>query len=198
MIRADILADGAWQELGRAVSAYVGRRVSNAADRDDIVQEVLLRVHRGVGGLADQTRPGPWIYGIARNTVVDHWRRKARRAEAAVESAEAEAADIPDVADEDGLQQALAAFVAGRIAALPSPYRETLTLTELQEIKQADAAAMLGVSLPAIKSRVLRGRALLRAALEDCCSLEFSPTGRIVECVPPAEASTKERCEACS
>lgn len=185
MIRADILADGAWEELRRALGSYIGRRVADRADRDDLVQEVLLRIVRGAGGLRQQASPGPWVYAIANGAVIDHWRRAGRHRAAASDLGRA---DFDEIAgpqpNDDGLQQALAAFVASRVAHLPSPYRETLTLTELQGIRQADAAAMLDVSLAAVKSRVLRGRALLREAIEACCELELGPTGRVVECAP--------------
>jgi RNA polymerase sigma-70 factor, ECF subfamily len=54
------------------------------------------------------------------------------------------------------------------IAMLPSPYREALTLTELEGLTQKQAAGMLDVSLTGMKSRVQRGRARLRRLLDDC------------------------------
>lgn len=197
MIRADILADGAWEELRRALGSYIGRRVADRADRDDLVQEVLLRIHRGVGGLKARASPGPWIYAIANRAVIDHWRRKGRPGAMLAGGAEADLADIPLPTDDDRLQQALAAFVASRVARLPSPYRETLTLTELEGVRQSDAAAMLGVSLAAVKSRVLRGRALLREAIDACCALELGPTGRVVDCIPHPGGKKAEACDRC-
>ena len=90
----------------------------------------------------------------------------------------------PD-ADEDGAaERELAAYVAMFVAMLPSPYREALTLTELQGLTQKEAATMLGISLSGIKSRVQRGRLQLRAALEDCCRIALDARGRVLSCEP--------------
>jgi RNA polymerase sigma-70 factor, ECF subfamily len=185
VIPAANISEASWSELLRAVKSFVARRVKDPADRDDLVQEVLLRVHRGLGGLKGQTAPGPWIYSIARNAIVDHWRRKGRAPTVPVNDIEV-AGDELAVVDDDGesLQQAVAAYVAEAVHRLESPYRETLILTELQGIKYADAARQLDVSLPAIKSRVLRGRGMLREALIRCCEIELGPTGRVLDCAP--------------
>ncbi len=65
---------------------------------------------------------------------------------------------------------------------LPSPYREALTLTELEGLTQKEAAEMLGISLSGMKSRVQRGRQQLRQALEDCCHIALGRprAGRIL------------------
>jgi RNA polymerase sigma-70 factor, ECF subfamily len=67
---------------------------------------------------------------------------------------------------------------------LPSRYREALTLTELQGITQKEAAAMLGISVSGMKSRVQRGREQLREALEACCTIALDTRGRVVSCEP--------------
>lgn len=70
------------------------------------------------------------------------------------------------------------------VAMLPSPYREALTLTELEGMTQKDAAFMLGISLPAMKSRVQRGREKLRETLEACCHIALDARGAVVSCEP--------------
>jgi RNA polymerase sigma-70 factor (ECF subfamily) len=185
LIPATKITESSWGELLRAVNSYVGRRVRDPEDRDDLVQEVLLRVHRGLAGLKGQAAPGPWIYSIARNAIVDHWRKKGRGTAIPVEDAEAALGELAEPSDDgDHLQQAVGAYLANAVQQLESPYRETLTLTELQGVKYADAARALKVSLPAVKSRVLRGRELLRKALARCCEVELGPTGRVLDCAP--------------
>lgn len=186
MIRAETITETSWQELVRAVKSYIGRRVSNPEDRDDLVQDVLLRIHRGLDGLKGQASLGPWVYSIASNAVVDYWRRRGKRPAAVpLDRAEIALGALAAATDDgDLLQQTVAAYVADMVTRLESPYRETLTLTELQGMKYADAAKTLGISLTAIKSRVLRGRQMLRKALARCCEIELGPTGRVLECTP--------------
>ena len=185
MVSRDAIGATSWPEVMRAVRSYVGRRISNAEDRDDMVQEVLIRIHRGLPGLKTEGQPMSWIYRIAHNAVVDYWRKRARIVPVPIEAAEnGQGAWAAETNDGDLLQQTVAAYLAETIARLESPYLETLTLTELQGVKYADAARVLGVSLAAVKSRVLRGREMLRRALVSCCEIELGATGRVIDCTP--------------
>ena len=185
-------ARGAWKELDAKLRPFVTRRVRSSADVDDVVQEVLLRIQRGAATLRDDDRFGPWVYRIARSAIVDHQRAAARNPlsdrtppdEGAAEDADASAAE-----------EELAAYVAVFVAMLPSPYREALTLTDLEGMSQKDAAAMLGISVSGMKSRVQRGREHLREALEDCCTIALDVRGRVVSCEPRPDGRLPEcRC----
>ena len=97
--------------------------------------------------------------------------------------------------EEDGaVERELAAYVAPFVAALPSPYREALTLTELEGLSQKDAAARLGVSLSGMKSRVQRGRARLREALAACCEITVDVRGRVIGCELRADGNLPDGC----
>ena len=195
MFPAKKISESSWQELIRAVRSYVGRRVPNPEDRDDLVQEVLLRVHRGLTSLKDQTSPGPWIFGIAHNVVVDHWRKRGRARSVPIDEAEIDLGELVDETDDgEVLQQSVATYLADMVTRLESPYRETLMLTELQDMKYADAARRLGISLAAVKSRVLRGREMLRKSLIRCCEIGLGATSRVLDCTPRAKAN----CESCN
>ena len=71
--------------------------------------------------------------------------------------------------------------VAPFVAQLPSPYREAVTLVELEGLTQQAAADVAGISLSGMKSRVQRGRRMLRQQFEDCCALTFDVRGRVVD-----------------
>jgi RNA polymerase sigma-70 factor (ECF subfamily) len=195
LIPVEKITETSWQELMRAVRSYVGRRISDPEDRDDLVQDVLLRIHRGLASLKAQASPGPWIYGIAHNAIVDHWRKRGRAGVSVpIDDAETDLGELPAEADDgDLLQQTVAAYLANMVTRLDSPYRETLTLTELQSMKYADVARTLGISLAAVKSRVLRGREMLRKALIRCCEIELGATGRVLDCTPRGQGV----CESC-
>jgi RNA polymerase sigma-70 factor (ECF subfamily) len=67
---------------------------------------------------------------------------------------------------------------------LPEPYREAIVLTELEGLTQQQLAERAGLSLSGAKSRVQRGRAMLKAELEACCRFEFDQRGRVMDCEP--------------
>ncbi len=176
----DARAEESWQELDRKLRPFVARRVP-PRDVDDVLQEVFLRVQRGVATLRDDDRFGPWVYQVTRTTIVDH-QRVAARHPLPKDAGTAEPLAIPD--DDNGIEEELATYVAGFVAMLPSPYREALTLTELQGVSQKEAAAMLGISVSGMKSRVQRGRQRLRQLFEACCLIALDGRGRVVSCEP--------------
>jgi RNA polymerase sigma-70 factor, ECF subfamily len=176
-------ARGAFHEIEVRLRPYVSRRVASTADADDVLQEILLRMHRGISSLQDSERFGPWVYGIAKRAIADHFRGRARHplASSSVSDTTAEPAE-----ETETLESELAECVALFVARLPSPYREAVTLTELQGLTQREAADILGLSPSGMKSRVQRGRARIREMFESCCELSIDARGRVTSCAPRA------------
>ncbi|HKY40286.1 MAG TPA: sigma-70 family RNA polymerase sigma factor [Polyangiaceae bacterium] len=187
MIEAE--ARGAWHELQRHLRPYVARRLASSADVDDLVQEILLRLHQGGDALRDSESFGGWVYRVAQSTIVDRVRAERRQPRVAI-------ADAGDLSDTDaGQEQAADALrshmtrcLALFVSQLVSPYREAITLTELQGLTHRQAAEVLGISLTAMKSRVQRGRDKLRSMFEECCSISSDARGRVVACDPHARS----------
>jgi RNA polymerase sigma-70 factor (ECF subfamily) len=177
----DAAARGAWNALGAKLRPFVARRVRGPADVDDVVQDVFLRMQRGLAELRDDERFGPWAYQVARSAIADHHRAARRRPSAEGDPAEEPS---PDEDDDRSAEQDLAGYVAAFIAMLDTPYREALTLTELEGLTQKEAAEMMGISLSGMKSRVQRGRQQLRQTLEQCCTIALDVRGRVVSCEP--------------
>jgi RNA polymerase sigma-70 factor, ECF subfamily len=176
-------ARAAWTELAAKLRPFVARRVRAPHDVDDVVQDVFLRLQRGLPGLRDDDRFGPWVYRVARSAIAEHQRARHRHALTPGDDDLEDAADEAD-GDDDPDPHGLAANVARFVARLPSPYREALTLTELEGLTQKEAAEMLGISVSGMKSRVQRGRQQLRAALDACCAIALDVRGRVIGCEP--------------
>jgi len=176
-------ARGAWKELEQRLRPYLARRVASPADVDDLLQDVFVRMHQSLPDLRDEERFGGWVYRIARSAIVDQARRRARAPHVTPGTAD----DLPSAAPEtaeDALQSDLGECVALFVSQLPSPYREAVTLTELEGLTQKDAAEMLGISLSGVKSRVQRGREKIRSLFEECCRISVDCRGRVIECEP--------------
>lgn len=185
-------ARDAWRELEAKLRPFIARRVRSEVDVDDVVQDVFLRMQRGLPGLRDDERFGPWVYQVARSAIADH--QRVARKHRVVEADEVE--DLRRDEDEESREvaQELASYVAPFVAMLPSPYREALTLTELEGLTQREAAEMLGISLSGMKSRVQRGRVQLRRALEDCCHIALDVRRRVVSYEPRTDARLPKGC----
>ncbi|MEY2929508.1 MAG: hypothetical protein RL033_257 [Pseudomonadota bacterium] len=185
-------ARGAWLEIERRLRPYVARRVASAADVDDVLQEIFVRVHRGLASLRDGESFGGWVYRVAQSAIVDAARARSRSVLELVD-------EPPDMASQDAdggddLEGELGACVALFVARLPAAYREAVTLTELQGLTQKDAAEMLGLTLSAMKSRTLRGREKIRGMFEECCRISVDCRGRVTGCEPRALDEIPEDC----
>lgn len=189
----DAAARGAWRDLDQKLRPFIARRVRAEADVDDVVQDVFLRMQRGLGGLRDDERFGPWVYQVARSAIADHQRAAARHRVVDGEPDD-EQPSTEEVGDDGAVERELSTYVAPFVAMLPSPYREALTLTEIEGMTQKDAATMLGISLSGMKSRVQRGRRLLRSALEDCCLIALDARGRVMSCEPRVDGRLPDGC----
>ncbi|HPA80585.1 MAG TPA: sigma-70 family RNA polymerase sigma factor [Thermoanaerobaculales bacterium] len=188
----DPAARGAWRDLEAKLRPFVARRVRSDVDVDDIVQDVFLRMQRGLAGLRDEERFGPWVYQVARSAIVDHQRFAAKHRVVDADGSEEQPLDVDD--DDRAVEEELAGYLAPFVAMLSSPYREALTLVELEGLTQKQAAEMLGISVSGMKSRVQRGRVQLRKALEDCCHIALDVRGRVVSCEPRPDGRLPDGC----
>jgi RNA polymerase sigma-70 factor (ECF subfamily) len=175
----------AWSTLRVRLRRFIARRVA-AADVEDVLQDVFVRVARGLAVASEIEHLNAWVYRIALHTVTDHTRMCTRPAAAAA----CEPTDVDE--HDDALRDALNHCLADFIAQLPSPYREAISLTELEGLTQAAAAEPMEVSLSGMKSRVQRGREKLREMYAAACDIRVDARGRVVECEPRTCAPLKQ------
>jgi len=149
-----------WHE---PVWRYVRRLIGDDQASADVVQDVWLRVIRGIARVREPNKFGAWLFGVARRTVMDHLRtRYAGAAEIAVD-----VSDLPDAADEDSVASDLQSErdlsrLDEALDELPVVERDVLVLFYLQELSLIEMADVLGIPVGTVKSRLHRARRLLR------------------------------------
>ncbi|HZQ65036.1 MAG TPA: sigma-70 family RNA polymerase sigma factor [Gaiellaceae bacterium] len=187
------LTEASWSQLHKRLHAFVARRVPDQGVVDDLAQEILLRLYTQIGRLRRQERLDAWAYQVARNVIADYWRDRAARREVPVGQELTDLlGSVPELEDDDQpdrLRGQIAACLAPRLTRLAEPYREAIRLTDLGGHTQAEAATLLGLSLPGMKARVQRGRAQLRELLRSCCRIELDRRGQISELEPRGSSS---------
>ena len=156
---------------------FIRSRVRDAATADDLTQETLLKVYRSRATLLDSQRLEAWLYRIARRTIIDDYRRRKPDEELPAHLA-GESADFQDAPMREELHRSLRRF----LDELPAAYREPVRLAEFEGLPLAKIALRLDLGLSAVKSRVQRGRALLKKKLQACCRFEFDRFGQIIAC----------------
>lgn len=157
---------------------FIRGRVPDATTADDLTQETLLRVFRSKEHLRDDTKLEAWLFQIARRTVADHYRRLRPTDELSPE--------LPgeDTSPANPFFAAIAGSIRGCVDRLPPLYRAPVLLSELDGLPHAEVARRLRLSLTATKTRVRRGRLLLKECIQQCCRLEFNHAGQITACEP--------------
>lgn len=166
-----------WNQYSHRLLAFIRSRVASAADAEDILQEVFVRIHRHLCCQPEPEwhKPESWIYQIARHLIIDYYRRRRELLE--IPESLAVEPDLPD----DDPEAILALSLREMIDELPEPYRQALILTEYQGLSQKQLAEQAGISLSGAKSRVQRARDKLRGMLLSCCHFELDRRGHIVD-----------------
>jgi RNA polymerase sigma-70 factor (ECF subfamily) len=178
-----------WQDIDARLRPFVARRVS-PGDIDDVMQDIFVRIQRGLATLRDEERLTSWLFQIARNSVAEHMRGRARHPLADGDGPEGAAPEPND--DDREAMRSLATCVTSFVAALASPYREAVTLVELEGLTAREAAEMAGITVSGMKSRVQRGRAQLRRMFEQCCEIALDARGKVTDFTPRGQ-----RCPSC-
>lgn len=176
-----IQTEHVWHAFREPLWNYIARRVPSPSDADDVLQDVFMKVHRNLPALENEERLGPWLYRVARNTLIDRYRRTDDH-ESFDDSNDLRLSEV----QEPDAEQKIAGCLKEMIGDLPQAYRDALVLSELEGLPQRVVAERLGLSLSGAKSRVQRGRRLLHEALLACCHFEFDQRGKIMEYVPRA------------
>lgn len=173
-----------WERAAAQLRPFLARRVPTD-DVDDVLQDVFLRMQRGLSSLQDEQRFGAWLYQVARNAIADNGRSRARHP-LAVRADEPDQIQVASEGHDDDREavRSLSACVALFVAQLPSPYREAVTLVELEGLTIREAAEMAGITVSGMKSRVQRGRQRLRAQFEECCEIALDARGKVTAAVP--------------
>jgi RNA polymerase sigma-70 factor (ECF subfamily) len=172
-----------WAEVGDSIERFVRRRVSDPHQADDVVAEVMLRIHQNLATLDDRERVTGWMFRIARNAITDHYRRTARRREVVAAEPEPGFDSGADawLDDQAATLAELASCIRPLVDALPGDYRRALVLTDLEGHSQVDAARMEGISVSGMKSRVQRGRRQFATLVKQCCDVTTDSRGELVE-----------------
>lgn len=165
-----------WQTFHQQLLGFILGKVNNKACAEDILQDVFIKVIKNIDQLQDEEKLQSWLYQICRHSIIDYYRKKPVAGNS----------DMLDslIADSENHQQQaqLSRCISTLINQLPDNVSGILADSELEQIKQKDIAQKFELSLSATKSRIQRGRSLLKNKLTACCEFEFSEKGPEAQC----------------
>lgn len=161
-----------WKEHQKELKNFILKRVRDQDVANDIHQEVLLKVYNFCMNKSGVRNVRSWLFQIAQNTIIDHYRKQSKFSNR----------EVPEKPEEDenlAFQEALN-FITPILNFLPPEYSEPLKMADVEGMRQSDIAQKLGLSLPATKSRIQRGRLLLMAEFITCCNFEKDASGNLL------------------
>lgn len=165
-----------------AVRRFAHRLCQSNSDADDLVQETFLRAYRAWDTYTPGTRARSWLFTICRNVFIRERQRELRRREVMLRAAggthaegrggsTAERTLLVAAPPQDPEQRLATNIVRQRVLQeidrIPRRFRDAVLLCDVQELPYADATERLSVPLGTLKSRLFRGRRILRGALAD-------------------------------
>jgi len=166
-----------WDEFSKPVKGYIKKRVDNEEDAEDILQEVFIKINNNLKNLEDEKKIHAWIYTIARNAITDYYRKNSKRPQ--LIELDENISDNSPVELTANLE--IAACLKGMINNLPEKYKEAILLSEFEKLSQKEMSEKLGMSISGVKSRVQRGRKMLKEMLLGCCQFEFDSLGHVID-----------------
>jgi len=183
-----------WEDFSSSLRVFIGRRISNHSHVDDILQDIFVKIHKNISSIGDVTKLRSWVYQIARNTIIDYYRKSRIKTEeltddhfqALIEEEQfsENQAENPFRNLAQNPNQEIASGLRDMIVQLPEKYAHALLMVEFEGISQTELAERLGISVSGAKSRVQRGRQMLRDLLMKCCHFEFDRYGTIIDYYP--------------
>jgi len=157
-----------WEEVarlyGRKIYNFAYRLTGNPDDAADLVQEVLLRVRKGLAGYTPGSFDG-WLWRITRNAFLDSVRKKKRRPEAPLPEDDRFSVVTSPSPDEVLASVRLSEDIQSALLKLPMEFRESVVLCDVVGLSYEEIATAIDAPIGTVRSRIHRGRKLLRELL---------------------------------
>jgi RNA polymerase sigma-70 factor (ECF subfamily) len=168
-----------YDAFNERIRRYLARLIG-AADSEDLVQEVFLKVHAALGNFRGDSSLSTWIYRIATNAAMDHLRKSPplRPEPAGGEASDDEigpgeeehgAERVPSL-DTQVIRKEMNECIRGIVDGLPENYRAVLVLSDIEGFANKEIADVLGLSMETVKIRLHRARTRLKEELKHHCN----------------------------
>lgn len=174
------------QELVHNLKKIVAPLSRNKGDIDDIIQEILLKVHRK-GSAVEPGKFLAWLYQVSRTTAIDFYRKN--KLHGVYEDEQHSQALEPDASDKSTAMNALSSCIRPLLKSLKDDEQRILADADLNGISQIDIAGSEGLKYSALKSKVQRARKKLKDEILECCRVELDSRKSPIEVIAKKKSS---------
>lgn len=167
-------------QFGDYLLNFIKSKVTSTDDAKDIYQEVILKIMNKSGQLKKAQSLKSWLFTIAKNQIIDFYRKRNHEVDLDLVSAHSE---------EDVLYAELENCLSGFIEQLPEDYKTLIMLSEIEGRSQKELSESLGINYVTLRSKVQRGRDKIKKMIFDACVVHQDTSGRLVECLPKSTSA---------
>src|SRR5688572_21196764 len=162
-----------WNSVQDELKGFVFKRVKDKALTEDIVHDVFLKVQSKIHQVKESDKLFGWIYQVTRNTITDHYRRKAKNINPR---------DVDWESSPPNYNDCVTNTISELIPTLPDKYRIPLEMAEIQNMSQLDVAEKLGLNYTTAKARVQRARQMLKVKMDAILIVKTDGYGNVILC----------------
>jgi len=161
-----------WTDMNGRLTSFVNGKVKDSELSKDIVQDVFLKVFTKFDTLKNEEKLVSWIYQITRNEIISHFRKIQFNSPTN---------EVQEEYTDDSLNSELTYCISPFLNSLPEKYKQAVILADIENISQKEIAERLNISYSGAKSRVQRGRELLKSTYQQCCAISTDVYGNVID-----------------
>lgn len=162
-----------FREYAPRIYHIARRMLGNDADAEDVTQDVLVQVIRKLDTFRGDSQLSTWLHRVTVNAALAYRQKRANRQKRETHDADTDALEVSDGPvtrwnvgpEEPVLAAEQTAVIEDAIGHLPGPFRDVYVLADVEGLPNQEIADLLGLSVPAVKSRLHRARLRMRDAL---------------------------------
>jgi RNA polymerase sigma-70 factor (ECF subfamily) len=163
------------RDLAQPIMRYLERYVGDRTTAEDLWQETLMRMHKGLPAFAGRSSVKTWVFCIASRVAADYFRHPERKTRVVELDEAADVVDSDRAISDRLVIDEMNECVRQVIDSLPDTYRAALILYELEGLSAEEIAEICDCSLAAVKIRIHRARLRLKEALKTRCQFYRDP-----------------------
>lgn len=171
--RTDEIVTTNWSFFQEELRGFVYKRVKDKELTDDIIHDIFIKAQTRIAQLQQEQKFTNWIYQIARNTIIDHFRKQSKTIHPS---------DLDWDSDVKNFNECVSNALKSLLPTLPEKYRVALQLTEFENLSQLELADRLGISYSGAKSRVQRARQMLKDKMDERLIVKTDCYGNAIVC----------------
>lgn len=163
-----------WDTFHDRLENYIRQKVNDPFQAEDILQDVFLKIHDSIEKLNDENKLEPWLFKIAKFTIIDFYR--SRKPVPLPAAAASKSRMEEDLHVSRGVQA-----VSEIINTLPEKYAPIVRMFKIEKMTAKEISGKTGLSVSSVKSRLFRGNAMLSEKLKTCCDIHYDRDGNICD-----------------